>query len=307
MQASPEVPRLSISNCTRFIKAKLRQCPDDVVIYRDGKHLTLREVFESLRLTAYDLSIDTLDMHAHKDAFHRFDRFNAKYNPVGESRLREIFLKTDNLIGGAYLAELTRQVIVELEASKYQMAEYRLSIYGRSEEEWTKLSGWVVDNGLFSPSVRWMVQIPRLYDTYRRTGAVRHFADYLQHIFGPLFAATISPTTHPKLHRFLCSVSGFDTVDDESKPESRRFDQAHPRIPSPAQWTAAINPPYSYYTYYLWANIARLNRLRAHRGLNTFAFRPHSGEAGDPEHLVSSFLTAQGTPCRAYVLMLLLC
>ena len=35
-----------------------------VVIFRDGKHLTLLEVFESLGLTAYDLSTDTLDMHA---------------------------------------------------------------------------------------------------------------------------------------------------------------------------------------------------------------------------------------------------
>ena len=118
--------------------------------------------------TAYDLSIDTLDMHAH-DTFHRFDRFNLKYNPagdkqncnpiqcnaircnamqfnamqfnamqsysmrynamkrtesladshtlsfffiffVGQSRLREIFLKTENYIGGRYLAEMTREV-----------------------------------------------------------------------------------------------------------------------------------------------------------------------------------------------------
>jgi hypothetical protein len=29
----------------------------------DEKHLTLNQVFESLKLTAYDLSIDTLDMH----------------------------------------------------------------------------------------------------------------------------------------------------------------------------------------------------------------------------------------------------
>ena len=35
----------------------------DVVIYRDDKYLTLAEVFRSLNLTAYDLSIDTLDMH----------------------------------------------------------------------------------------------------------------------------------------------------------------------------------------------------------------------------------------------------
>lgn len=79
-----------------------------MVIFRDDKHLTLRQVFESLNLTAYDLSIDTLDMHAHQDSFHRFDRFNLKYSPIGESRLREIFLKTDNLIGGTYLAEITK-------------------------------------------------------------------------------------------------------------------------------------------------------------------------------------------------------
>lgn len=40
--------------------------------------------------------------------FHRFDRFNDRYNPTGSSRLREIFLKTDNLLKGKYLAELTQ-------------------------------------------------------------------------------------------------------------------------------------------------------------------------------------------------------
>ncbi len=43
-----------------------------------GKYLTLREVFESLKLTGYDLNVDTLDMHADKNTFHRFDRFNLK-------------------------------------------------------------------------------------------------------------------------------------------------------------------------------------------------------------------------------------
>ena len=41
----------------------------------------------------YDLNVDTLDMHAGKESFHRFDRFNLKYNPFGQSRLREIFIK----------------------------------------------------------------------------------------------------------------------------------------------------------------------------------------------------------------------
>jgi AMP deaminase len=47
----------------RFIKSKMKKCPDEVVLFRDGRHLTLAEVFQSINLTAYDLSIDTLDMH----------------------------------------------------------------------------------------------------------------------------------------------------------------------------------------------------------------------------------------------------
>jgi len=83
-----------------------------VVIFRDGADLTLEQVFQSLKLSAYDLSIDTLDMHAHQDSFHRFDKFNLKYNPIGESRLREIFLKIDNRIDGRYFAELTKGEII---------------------------------------------------------------------------------------------------------------------------------------------------------------------------------------------------
>ncbi|KAL6519472.1 hypothetical protein OROGR_018792 [Orobanche gracilis] len=125
----------------RFIKSKLRKEPDEVVIFRDGTYLTLKEVFESLDLTGYDLNVDLLDVHADKSTFHRFDKFNLKYNPCGQSRLREIFLKQDNLIqgkhllflflaglesrypkeDGRFLGELTKQVFTDLEASKYQV------------------------------------------------------------------------------------------------------------------------------------------------------------------------------------------
>ena len=47
----------------RFIKSKMKKCPHEVVMFRDGKELTLQEVFDSIHLSAYDLSIDTLDMH----------------------------------------------------------------------------------------------------------------------------------------------------------------------------------------------------------------------------------------------------
>ena len=35
----------------RFIKSKLKKRPHEVVIFRDGKYLTLLEVFQSLKLT----------------------------------------------------------------------------------------------------------------------------------------------------------------------------------------------------------------------------------------------------------------
>ena len=73
----------------RFIKYKLKQDSQEIVIIRDGKPLSLRQVFESLKLTPYDLSVDTLDMHADHNTFHRFDRFNAKYSPIGEVRERK--------------------------------------------------------------------------------------------------------------------------------------------------------------------------------------------------------------------------
>ncbi|KAJ2608765.1 AMP deaminase [Coemansia sp. RSA 1365] len=273
----------------RFIKYKLRTEPDRPVIVRDGRTLTLREVFQSLNLTAYDLSIDTLDMHAHKGAYHRFDKFNLKYNPIGESRLREIFLKTDNYTDGEYFAQITKEVISDLEQSKYQMAEYRVSIYGRSLDEWDKLAAWVVDNKIFSSNVRWLIQVPRLYNVYRAGGLVENFEQVLVNLFQPLFEVTKDPSSHPKLHVFLQRVVGFDSVDDESKPERR----LHRKYPLPRDWTQQGNPPYTYYCYFTMANLCALNQWRTRRGFNAFVFRPHSGEAGDTEHLAAAFLTAQ--------------
>ncbi|PLB36719.1 AMP deaminase [Aspergillus candidus] len=270
----------------RFIKSKMKKSPDEVVLFRDGKHLTLKEVFESINLTAYDLSIDTLDMHAHTDSFHRFDKFNLKYNPVGESRLREIFLKTDNYIKGRYLAEITKEVMSDLESSKYQMVEWRISIYGRSIEEWDKLAAWVVDNKLFSPNVRWLIQVPRLYDVYKSSGMMENYEQVITNVFKPLFEVTENPSSHPKLHIFLQRVVGFDSVDDESKAERRLYR----KYPIPKEWSTKQNPPYTYWLYFMFANIASLNIWRKQRGFNTFVLRPHCGEAGDPDHLAVGFL-----------------
>ncbi|XP_044474011.1 AMP deaminase-like isoform X1 [Mangifera indica] len=272
----------------RFIKSKLRKEPDEVVIFRDGTYLTLKEVFESLDLTGYDLNVDLLDVHADKSTFHRFDKFNLKYNPCGQSRLREIFLKQDNLIQGRFLGELTKHVFSDLQASKYQMAEYRISIYGRKQSEWDQLASWIVNNELYSENVVWLIQLPRLYNVYKEMGIVTSFQNILDNIFIPLFEVTVDPDSHPQLHVFLKQVVGLDLVDDESKPERRPTKH----MPTPAQWTNVFNPAYSYYVYYCYANLYTLNKLRESKGMTTIKFRPHSGEAGDIDHLAATFLTA---------------
>lgn len=42
----------------------MKKYPYEVVHMEDGRGQTLSEVFQNMNLTAYDLSVDTLDMHA---------------------------------------------------------------------------------------------------------------------------------------------------------------------------------------------------------------------------------------------------
>lgn len=289
----------------RFIKKMMKMHAEDHVFKHGEKLMTLEEygcfsrgfdedfdgkVFSAMNITAYDLSVDMLDVHADRNTFHRFDKFNTKYNPVGESRLREIFLKTDNYIGGQYFAEILKEVMSDLEESKYQNAELRLSIYGRSRNEWDKLAKWAVRNTMYSDNVRWLVQVPRLYDVFKSNNLVNNFEEILENIFMPLFEVTNDPSSHPELHQFLQYIVGFDSVDDESKPEYPMIDKD---VPLPKQYTDTENPAYNYYLYYMYANMCVLNHFRKKRGLNLFVLRPHCGEAGPVQHLVGGYLLSE--------------
>uniref|UniRef100_A0AAX7SZ50 AMP deaminase n=1 Tax=Astatotilapia calliptera TaxID=8154 RepID=A0AAX7SZ50_ASTCA len=274
----------------RFIKRAMKKYPKEIVHVERGRGQTLMEVFESMHLTAFDLSVDTLDMHADRNTFHRFDKFNAKYNPIGESILREIFIKTDNYIEGKYFGHIIKEVMADLEESKYQNVELRLSIYGRSRNEWDKLARWAVKHQVYSDNVRWLVQVPRLFDVYHTKKQLCNFQEMLENIFMPLFEVTVDPSSHPELHLFLQHVVGFDSVDDESKPEQHIFNLDSPL---PVNWTEEDNPPYSYYLYYMYANMTVLNHLRRLRGFHTFVLRPHCGEAGPIHHLVSGFMLTE--------------
>lgn len=57
--------------------------------------------------------------------------------------------------------------------------EWRLSIYGRSADEWDNLAKWIVNNKLYSHNVRWLIQVPRLYDIYKANGSVKTFEDII--------------------------------------------------------------------------------------------------------------------------------
>ncbi|XP_007647079.1 AMP deaminase 3 isoform X3 [Cricetulus griseus] len=273
----------------RFIKHTYQTEPDRTVAEKLGRKITLRQVFDSLHMDPYDLTVDSLDVHAGRQTFHRFDKFNSKYNPVGASELRDLYLKTENFLGGEYFARMVKEVARELEDSKYQYSEPRLSIYGRSPQEWSSLARWFIQHKVYSPNMRWIIQVPRIYDIFRSKKLLPNFGKMLENIFLPLFKATINPQDHRELHLFLKYVTGFDSVDDESKHSDHMFSD---KSPSPDLWTSEQNPPYSYYLYYMYANIMVLNNLRRERGLSTFLFRPHCGEAGSITHLVSAFLTA---------------
>lgn len=94
-----------------------------------------------------------------------------------------------------------------------------------------------------------MIQIPRIYTIFKQTNQINNFGELLDSaasasflffsfvssidspavvstlrpdIFHPLFEVTLDPTSHPELHKLLRQVTGFDSVDDESRPE-RQF------------------------------------------------------------------------------------
>lgn len=147
----------------------------------------------------------------------------------------------------------------------------------------------MVNNKLFSHNVRWLIQVPRLYNIYKSSGIIKNFEDVIQSkwfilslsflyslslvldLFEPLFEVTQDPSSHPELHVFLQRVIGFDSVDDESKPERRTFK----KYPKPSEWDFKTNPPYSYYIYYTYANVAALNNWRVARGFSkSLSFSP---------------------------------
>ena len=169
--------------------------------------LTLHEALSSAGLDSEleeaqrQLTIDRLNVAASQAMFHRFDNFNDTYNPLADPNLRAIFMKTRNKIQGEYFAQLMHTVFARMrDPSQDQLStrlEPRLSIYGRSAQEWGQLAEWFVANRMLScrpdgstdDRVRWSIQIPRLYKVFAsgERPAVESFGELLRNIFTPLF------------------------------------------------------------------------------------------------------------------------
>lgn len=74
-----------------------------------------------------------------------------------------------------------------------------------------------------------------------------------------LRAGTPKPDWTLCMAHFAWQITGFDSVDDESKHSGHMFSS---KSPKPQEWTMEKNPSYTYYTYYMYANIMVLNNLR---------------------------------------------
>jgi len=282
----------------RFIRKKIDDESEIIKLSgRDGEHVVTVKQFvqDEVGLSGEFLNLDSLNVQGDETVFERFDNFNARYNPFGKGSLRDLFLKSDGPSNGKFFAEILREVIDQTRTQGSNvLLEPRLSIYGKSQNEWDILAKWMVSldkistTSLFNARTKWLIQFPRIF-RFMVGKSVKNFEEYLSNLFKPLFEVSMSPSSHPELAKLLEHVVGFDSVDDES-PFDELLESAQT---APLQCTSGT-PPYSYFAYYTWANIYSLNQLRRMNGLPTFSFRPHAGEAGQVHHLATAFLLADG-------------
>jgi len=275
-----------------FLKEKLDEDGNEVVLESDGKTYTLKELAQAQLVGKPDgvenLTVEKLQTKHGIHMFDDFDAFNASYNILKSADLRKVFLKAD----GRYFDELVKKLNSSLESDSMNIyKEPRLSVYGRKYDEWENLSKWIVEKDLVDLSnIKFMIQMPRVYTIWKMTGKVKNFGEMLQNFFEPMFEATLHPEKHPEMALFLENLVGIDSVDDESVPDNCTPPED---FPHPNDWNGHENPNYSYYCYYIWANLVNLNALRRAKGLNEITFRPHSGETGPSHHLASTFILAQ--------------
>ena len=239
-------------------------------------------------------------MHSDSNTFARFDKFNLKYNPLGKSKLREIFLKTENvarrpLLCRDHAGALRRPRLLQVPEGRVPRLDLR-PLGKRAKDDGTP-GGWVVDHQLddlaFHTSTRLIGDpAPRSTACTNPTGTRSRTGWCAQ------------PVAHPDLSPTACSRPSPRCSTTSSRRSSRcrstrrrtrsctcccsrscglrlRRRRVEGRGPMPAharragaihpeQWTDG-NPHYAYYCFYMYANLHVLNQLRRAQGLNTFA------------------------------------
>eukprot|EP00477_Mikrocytos_mackini_P000351 GAHX01000373.1.p1 GENE.GAHX01000373.1~~GAHX01000373.1.p1 ORF type:complete len:684 (+),score=166.21 GAHX01000373.1:35-2053(+) len=269
-----------------YIKRKLEEEPN-LVVTKEGQ--TLSEMFKENKLDVDSLNINQIFGRAPKEMFKRFDVFLEEYNIFGLETFRKLFFKYDNFIKGKFLGEILN---IELDKCKDKniINEYHISVYGLSDKELDVLADFVLDNNLLRENVKWIIQVPRLFDNIKNKDM--KFSSFIYNIFSRIIEASLEPKKegNRKVAKFLTHVVGFDSVDDESRLDVL-FDN---KLENPDTIVPGSNVPYSHYIYYMWANISSINQIRNQKGLNTFSLRPHSGESGSVHHLATSYLLVDG-------------
>lgn len=271
----------------KFIKAKIRNAGHTIVFEKGGEQIKLLDIMTNLGISASTFTVDVVESYN----MNKLERYTNKLKPINQVSIKDIFLEHDNQINGVFFAEVVKEVIQNIDKEKYVLAEYRIPIDGASMNSWQVTAVWLSTNKIKSPRVRWVIQIAKEYTLLKSQGIIKNFTEMLQNIFVPVVEATLHPENFPEISDFLANTVAFDIANNEDNNEKIRSYSNFKLVP-PEEWNCDEEPPYSYWSYYIYANLTALNHLRRARGLNTFAYRPHCGEAGSNDHLATSYLLA---------------
>lgn len=162
-----------------FIINKFDSSPDDIVWEDKGQKKTLKDLFDTLGLDKSKLNVHVLDLKAGSSSKKTHgDHIRAMCNPTDVGSLRYVFLRINNPVKGKYYAEIAHEVFENIEKSN-KKTEYRISIYGRTFDEWDHLAEWADKFDVHSPNNRWVIQFPRVYESLHKAGFVKNFQEYL--------------------------------------------------------------------------------------------------------------------------------
>ncbi|ELP93563.1 AMP deaminase, putative [Entamoeba invadens IP1] len=283
-----------------FIKEKVNSDTEKVVfkqlevetkegLTRVFKNVTLKSAMNIFYIDKTKMTLESLDVTFDPSVIQRYDLWRSRDRLFNRREMRNLFLTTNNVEKGKYYGELLQQNWFNKNQSKFLKSEIGLRINGKSSGDILKLAKMLDTEGILDSTENILsIQITRDYIKLRNEKNVKNFEEIICNIFGPLLEATLNPSEHPEVFKFLLRVGSFDMKGDESIYSTNGNIE---RV-LPSEYKEPSEPPFQYWIFFLRMNISVLNNLRKSLRLNTFVFRPHCGETGDPMHCASAFLTA---------------